>query len=178
MVNYRTTYNRFVSSAKKKMVESNLDSLPKIYKFQRKDKLEIHHIVPKILGGSKKGLKNLVLFTHDEHIYAHFLLNLALFQEGRYENLVQLGYHGFPEKMLEMLNARKNVLRGLKIEMFINGKKHDPTIMSIREVVKFFCMLARKSFTNQIFFNDMFIKVMRTALFSKSMYGFKLKLRM
>jgi hypothetical protein len=178
MINYRTTYNRFVSSAKKKMVESNLNSLPKIYRFQRKDKLEVHHIVPKILGGSKNDPNNLVLLTHDEHIYAHFLLNLALFQEGHHEKLVQLGYSGFPEKMLEMLNTRKNVLRGLKIKMFINGKKYDPTIMSIREVVKFFCMLARKSFTNQIFFNDIFIKVMRAALFSKSMYGFKLKLSM
>ena len=177
MVNYRTTYNRFVSSAKKRMVEHKIDSKLKLYHFQRKDRMEIHHITPKILGGGNK-LKNLVLLSHDEHTYAHFLLNLALFQEGRHERLSQLNYPAFPDKMLEMLNCRKNVLRGLKIEVFISGKHQAPTIMSIREVAKIFCIIRRWNYMDSILFDNMITKIMRAALFFKPVSGIKMKLHM
>lgn len=177
MVNYRTTYNRFISSAKKKMVMCNIDSKLKAYNFQRKNKLEIHHIVPKILGGGKK-FKNLVLLSHDDHIYAHFLLNMALFQEGRYGKLAHLGYSAFPAGMLEMLKTRKNVLRGLKVDVFVAGKHRDPTKMGIREIAKVFCVMSRQNYTDQLLFDEMVTKVMRAALFSKSIHGITLKLSM
>lgn len=177
MVNYRTTYNRFVSSAKKRMDEHKIDSKLKLYQLQRKSKMEIHHITPKILGGGNK-LRNLVLLSHDEHTYAHFLLNLALFQEGRHERLNQLDYSAFPDKMLEMLNSRKNVLRGLKIEVFISGKHQAPTIMSIREVAKIFCIIRRWNYMDSSLFDNMITKIMRAALFFKPVSGIKMKLHM
>lgn len=177
MTNYRNAYRRFITSAKKRMAEHKLDSKLKLYQFQRKDKMEIHHIRPKILGGGNK-LKNLVLLSHDEHTYAHFLLNLALFQEGRHERLSQLNYPTFPDKMLEMLNSRKNVLRGLKIEVFISGKNHTPTIMSIREVAKIFCIIRRWNYTDSMLLDNMITKIMRAALFFKPVSGIKMKLHM
>lgn len=112
-----------------------IDSKRKLYEVQSDEKLEVHHINPKQLGGSNK-LKNLVLLSHDDHIYAHLLLNLALAQKHCYADLFSLAYTNVPSGILKMLKDRKNIFRGLKIDMFISGKKHTPTTMSIVEAAK------------------------------------------
>jgi len=175
MVDYRTAYKRFISSAKKKM--HGIDSKRKLYEVQSDEKLEVHHINPKQLGGSNK-LKNLVLLSHDDHIYAHLLLNLALAQRHCYADLFSLAYTDVPSGILKMLKDRKNIFRGLKIDMFISGKKHAPTTMSIVEAAKIFCILARKNYTNDLLLDTEVTNVVRLALFSNSKFGYKLKLHL
>lgn len=175
MVDYRTAYKRFISSAKKKM--RGIDSKRKLYEVQSDEKLEVHHINPKQLGGSNK-LKNLVLLSHDDHIYAHLLLNLALVQKHCYTELFSLAYTNVPSGILKMLKDRKNIFRGLKVDMFIAGKKHTPTTMSIVEAAKIFCVLGRKNYTNELLLDTEVTNVVRLALFSNSKFGYKLKLHL
>lgn len=175
MVDYRTAYKRFISSAKKKM--RGIDSKRKLYEVQSDEKLEVHHINPKQLGGSNK-LKNLVLLSHNDHIYAHLLLNLALAQKHCYADLFSLAYTNVPSGILKMLKDRKNIFRGLKVDMFIAGKKHTPTTMSIVEAAKIFCVLGRKNYTNELLLDTEVTNVVRLALFSNSKFGYKLKLHL
>lgn len=175
MVDYRIAYKRFISLAKKKM--RGIDSKRKLYEVQSDEKLEVHHINPKQLGGSNK-LKNLVLLSHEEHKYAHFLLNLALAQKHCYTELFSLSYTNVPSSILKMLKDRKNIFRGLKVDMFIAGKKHTPTTMSIVEAAKIFCVLGRKNYTNELLLDTEVTNVVRLALFSNSKFGYKLKLHL
>lgn len=172
MVDYGIAYKRFISSAKKKM--RGIDSKRKLYEVQSDD--EVHHITPKRLGGSNK-LKNLVLLSYDDHVYAHFLLNLALAQKHCYTDLFSLSYINVPSGILKMLKDRKNIFRGLKIDMFISGKKHAPTTMSIVEVAKIFCILSRKNYINELLDTEV-TNVVRLATFSGSKFGYKLKLHL
>ena len=175
MIKYRTAYKRFVSSAKKKM--HGIDTKRKLYEIQSDEKLEIHHIKPKQLGGNNQ-LKNLVLMSHEDHIYAHLLLNLALAQEHNYANLMSLSYTNVPSGMLKMLESRKNIFRGLKIDMFISGKKWPPTTMSIVEAARILCILARKNPDNKLMLDSMVTEVIRLALFANSKFGYKMKLHL
>ena len=118
------------------------------------------------------------MLSHEDHIYAHFLLNLALFQEGKQEDLVKLNYPEIPAKILDMLNLRKNILRGLKVEVFLSGKNNSPTIMSIREITKILCVIRKWNFTDPLLFGSMLIKVIRAALFFRPVCGLKLRLNM
>ena len=165
MIKYWIAYTRFISSAKKKM--HGIDNKRKLHEAQNNKKLEVHHINPKRLGGSNK-LKNLVLLSPDEHVYAHLLLNLALAQEHNYENLTSLSYLTVPSGMLKMLNERKNIFRGLKIDMFISGKKWPPTTMSIAETARIFCILARKNPDNNLLLDTMVTEVIKLAIFGKN----------
>ena len=126
MIDYMTAYKRFISSAKKKM--RDIDSKRKLYEVQSDKKLEVHHVKPKQLGGNNK-LKNLVLLSYDDHVYAHLLLNLALAQKNCYADLFRLDYTNVPSSILKMLKDRKNIFRGLKIDVFISGKKRYPIFL-------------------------------------------------
>ena len=174
MIDYMTAYKRFISSAKKKM--HGIDSKRKLYEVQSDNKLEAHHVKPKQLGGNSK-LKNLVLLSYDDHVYAHLLLNLALAQENCSE-LFRLNYTNVPSSILKMLKDRKNIFRGLKIDMFISGKNHAPTTMSIVEAARIFCILARYNYENKILLAKMTAEVIRLALFHKSKFGYKMKFHM
>lgn len=154
-----------------------IDSKRKLYEVQSDEKLEVHHINPKQLGGSNK-LKNLVLLSHDDHVYAHLLLNLALAQKHCYTELFSLSYTNVPSGILKMLKDRKNIFRGLKVDMFIAGKKHTPTTMSIVEAAKIFCVLGRKNYTNELLLDTEVTNVVRLATFSGSKFGYKLKLHL
>ena len=77
-----------------------------------------------------------------------------------------------------MLNLRKNILRGLKVDVFLSGKNNPPTPMSIREITKILCVIRRWDFTNQLLFGSMLIKVIRAALFFRPISGLKLRLNM
>ena len=173
MIDYMTAYKRFISSAKKKMY--GIDSKRKLYEVQSDKNLEVHHINPKRLGGNSK-FKNLVLLSHDDHIYAHLLLNLALAQKNCYVDLFRLHYINVPNGILKMLKDRKNIFRGLKIDMFISGKNHTPTTMSIVEAARIFCILARCNYENKMLLAKMTAEVIRLALFNKTKFGYKMKL--
>ena len=173
MIDYMTAYKRFISSAKKKM--HGIDSKRKIYKVGSDEKLEVHHVKPKQLGGSNK-FKNLVLLSHDDHVYAHLLLNLALAQKNCYADLFRLDYTNVPNSILKMLKDRKNIFRGLKIDMFISGKKQSPITMSIVDAAKILCVLARYNYENKMLLAKMTAEVIRLALFNKTKFGYKMKL--
>jgi hypothetical protein len=172
MVNYRTAYRRLIAAAKKKQI--CLESRAKLFNVAAKDGLEVHHILPKAIGGSNK-LKNLVLLSHDEHVYAHMLLNFALLQEGNINALHQLNYGQVCSFLLEMVKKRKNIVRGLKIDVYISGKNYEPNTMSIAETTKLFCCLHRWNFENELLFNDMMKKVVHYAMFAKSAFGYHIR---
>ena len=175
MIDYMTAYKRFISSAKKKM--HGIDSKRKLYEVKSDKKLEVHHVKPKQLGGNNK-FKNLVLLSYDDHVYAHLLLNLALAQKNCYADLFRLDYTNVPSSILKMLKDRKNIFRGLKIDMFISGKKLSPTTMSIVDAAKILCVLARYNYENKILLAKMTTEVIRLALFHKSKFGYKMKFHM
>ena len=175
MLDYMTAYKRFISSAKKKM--RGIDSKRKLYEVQSDKKLEVHHVKPKQLGGNNK-LKNLVLLSYDDHVYAHLLLNLALAQKNCYADLFRLDYTNVPSSILKMLKDRKNIFRGLKIDMFISGKKQSPITMSIVDAAKILCVLARYNYENKMLLAKMTTEVIRLALFHKSKFGYKMKFHM
>lgn len=172
MIDYRTAYRRLIDNAKKK--QTYLDSKAKLFKAAFENSLEVHHICPKAIGGSNK-LKNLVLLSHDEHIYAHMLLNFALLQEGNIDALRKLDYGQICSRLLEMVKSRKNAFRGLKIDVYVSGKKHEPNTMSIVETTKLFCCLNRWNFENTLLFEDMMKKVVHLAMFAKSSFGYKVR---
>ena len=175
MVNYRTAYKRFMSSAKKKML--GIDSKQKLYSVQSAKNLEVHHVKPKKIGGNNQ-LKNLVLLTHEEHKYAHFLLNLALAQEHNYGHLMSLSYRDVPTGIFKMIESRKSIFRGLKIDMFICGKKCPPTTMSIIDAARILCILSRNNPDNKLILDDTVTAVIKHALFSNSKFGYKMKFHM
>ena len=175
MIDYMTAYKRFISSAKKKM--HGIDSKRKLYEVGSDKNLEVHHVKPKQLGGNNK-FKNLVLLSYDDHVYAHLLLNLALVQKNCYADLFRLDYTNVPNSILKMLKDRKNIFRGLKIDVFISGKKQSPITMSIVDAAKILCVLARYNYENEMLLANMITKVVRLALFHKSKFGYKMKFHM
>ena len=175
MIDYMTAYKRFISSAKKKM--HGIDSKRKLYEVQSDKKLEVHHVKPKRLGGNSK-FKNLVLLSHDDHVYAHLLLNLALAQKNCYDDIFRLAYVNVPSSILKMIKDRKNIFRGLKIDVFIFGKKQSPITMSIVDAAKILCILARYNYENEMLLASMTAEVIRLALFNKSKFGYKMKFHM
>ena len=175
MIDYMTAYKRFISSAKKKM--HGIDSKRKIYKVGSDEKLEVHHVKPKRLGGNSK-FKNLVLLSHDDHVYAHLLFNLALAQKNCYADLFGLNYINVPSSILKMIKDRKSIFRGLKIDMLISGKKQSPITMSIVDAAKILCILAKCNYENEMLLANMTAEVIRLALFHKSKFGYKMKFHM
>ena len=172
MINYMTAYKRFISSAKKKMY--GIDSKRKLYKVRSDKNLEVHHINPKRLGGNSK-FKNLVLLSHDDHIYAHLLLNIALAQKNCYADLFRLNYINVPSSILKMIKDRKSIFRGLKIDVLISGKKQSPITMSIVDAAKILCILAKCNYENEMLLASMTAEVIRLAIFNKSKFGYKMK---
>lgn len=172
-MNYKTAYDRMMLAAKKKNLADGITSLRKLYEANG----EVHHIVPRKFGG-KDIIDNLVLLSNEDHIYAHFLLNLALIQEHDFSNLQRLSYAKVPHSIYAMLKDRKSTLRQLKVNMFICGKKQPPNTMSIVDAAKFFCMLARQNYDNTVLLANMTCKIMQLAMFSHSKFGYKLKIAM
>ena len=175
MIDYMTAYKRFISSAKKKM--HDIDSKRKLYEVGSAEKLEVHHVKSKQLGGNNK-FKNLVLLSHDDHVYAHLLLNLALAQKNCYDDIFRLAYVNVPSSILKMIKDRKNIFRGLKIDVLISGKKQSSITMSIVDAAKILCILARYNYENEMLLASMTAEVIRLALFNKSKFGYKMKFHM
>ena len=170
-MNYKTAYDRMMLAAKKKNLADGITSLRKLYKANG----EVHHIVPRKFGG-KDTIDNLVLLSNEDHVYAHFLLNLALVQEHDFSKLQKLSYTNVPHSMYAMLKERKSALRQLKVNVFICGKKQPPNAMSIVDAAKFFCMLARQNYDNTLLLAGMTCEIMKLAMFSHSKFGYKLKI--
>lgn len=74
-MDYGIAYSRFIGKARRRK------SVPA-------GPLQLHHVVPKSLGGGG----DVVKVTPDEHVYAHMLLNVSLLQKGRAEDFRKLDY--------------------------------------------------------------------------------------
>lgn len=70
-MNYEKTYTNLVASRKFRSSEFSLD---RFVPLARRSGYEIHHILPKCMGGSD-AVENLVLLTSREHFLAHWLLH-------------------------------------------------------------------------------------------------------
>lgn len=170
MISYRIAYGRFILAAKKKNTKDGFTSNTKLSSLGEG---ELHHILPRKLGGTNN-FKNLVLLSHDEHIYAHMLLNLALAQEGRLDDLRKLNYFTVLDSTHEILD-KKHAFKRLKIDIYVSGKKWPPITMSLHEAAKFMCFVTRKNYLNKIALNDMKHKIFMRAMHIKSFAGYKMK---
>ena len=89
MEQFFKAYNSYISSLRKRNEECNV-----VFTFSRRSKRvwianpdgsnkrlqwEVHHILPKVNGGTNEK-SNLVPLMHDEHVIAHFLMNLAILE--------------------------------------------------------------------------------------------------
>lgn len=136
--------------------------------------LQIHHVVPQSFGG-KNTIQNLVLLTPNEHGWAHMLLNLALYQEKKFASLHTLNYTNVIAGLADALK-HKNALRGLKVDVHVTGKNHDPATMSFARAAELFAFISRRDLESSV--NDVVAQVFRAALFNRAPYGYKLKLHM
>ena len=170
MISYRIAYDRFILAAKKKNAKDGFTNNAKISSLGEG---ELHHILPRKLGGTNS-FKNLVLLSHNEHIYAHMLLNLALAQEGKLDDLRKLSYFTVLDSMHETLD-KKHALKHLKIDVYVSGKKWPPMTMSLHEAAKHMCFVTRKNYLSKIALNDMKHKIFMHAMHIKPFAGYKMK---
>ena len=169
MVSFRTAYSRFIRAAKKKNIEDGIVDKSVMSSIE----LEVHHIVPKSLGGSNK-FKNLVMLSHEDHIYAHLLLNFALMQEKRDDDLKKLSYTIPTYDKLRQMFKTKHPFRGLKVDVRVNANGMPPVAMSLDEAAKYFCFTAHLSPRSETMVNSMFATVIRTAMSNGSKFGYKM----
>ena len=109
-MNYYEAYKRLVLKAKKENICAGYTSIRKMK--ASKNGNEIHHIKPKCLCDDDS-FSNLVLLSHDDHIYAHWLMNLSYYQCGNFKALNKLMYG----KFLSIEHFKRNAFRGLKIQL-------------------------------------------------------------
>ena len=166
-MDYMLAYERFCQRAKARDRRNGITAASQ-YNRHRSDAHQIHHIMPKKLGG-KNTPENYVLLDPNSHKYAHVLLNLALAQKGKTEDICRLDYCDCPEVDFLM---KQNAMKSCKVAVYVEGKKHDPIVMSIREAAKYFCFVAHKNFTNKESLESTEIRVLKMAMSSTAKYGF------
>lgn len=175
MINYRTAYNRLIGRARQRLLASGIATKKELYAASGEEAgLQIHHVVPQSFGG-KNIIQNLVLLTPNEHSWAHMLLNLALYQEKKFASLHVLNYTKVIAGLADALK-HKNALRGLKVDVHVTGKKHNPATMSFARAAELFAFISRRDLESSA--NDMVAQVFRAALFNRALFGYKLKLHM
>lgn len=77
------------------MIEQGITSGNKLEEMRRG--FEVHHIQPKCIFKMRNqdgvnNFSNLVLMTHEEHVYAHYLLMMAQAQHHKLNELDRVGY--------------------------------------------------------------------------------------
>ena len=169
-MDFRLAYQRFCQKAKAKDRENGIATKSQ-YAYAKSKAYQIHHVFPKVLGGSNSAA-NYVLLDANSHKYAHVLLNLALMQEGNGEALKRLGYVDLPELAFLM---KQNAMKSCKVVVYVKGKKHDPIVMSIRQAATYFCFAARMDFRSQDSLEFIEKQVLKTAMRGVSKYGFKIE---
>lgn len=90
-------------------------------KYKDKLVLECHHIIPKHLGGPRTNIDNLVWLTHDNHVLAHMLLNIALVSSGNFKAAKRLGY-GYSQHGIKLLELH-GYLQDFMITIAANKRK-------------------------------------------------------
>ena len=88
VMDYGIAYSRFIGKIRRR----------KLFPAKR---FQLHHVVPKSLGGGE----DVVKVTPDEHVYAHMLLNMSLLQKGCAEDFRKLDYGYRPDAFRIMENS-------------------------------------------------------------------------
>lgn len=173
-MNFRLAYDRLCKREKAKNREDGLKTTKSYLSHcSLNDGKEVHHILPKILGG--RNIKsNFVALSYEIHVYAHVLLNLAFLQEGNTKALALLGYRKSQLPMDFILKQR--AMRGLKVSIPIEGKRHPPVVLGILEAAKHFCFMRRKNFNNKEELFSTASIVLQNAIFGTDWFGMKMKL--
>ena len=143
-------YNSYISSIRKRNEECNV-----VFKFKRRFKRvwiantdgsnkrlqwEIHHILPKVNGGTNE-TSNLVPLMHDEHVIAHFLMNLAILENRgickKRTTKYPIGYDQFC-----MISRHIPDILDLKIKAcFRTSIDTGEIIGSLKDISKYVCIL-------------------------------------
>ena len=169
-MDFHLAYQRFCWKAKAKDRENGIATAFQYARAKSKSR-QVHHIFPKVLGGSNSA-SNYVLLDVNSHKYAHVLLNLALMQEGNGEAFKCLNYVDLPEIAFLM---KQNAMKSCKVAVYVKGKKHDPIVMSIRQAATYFCFVAHMDFRSQDSLEFIEKQVFRAAMRGGSKYGFKVE---
>lgn len=140
-MNYKAAYQRFIAKAKAQNLKDGFATKKAIYKRKTALDCQIHHIKPRSLGGSSE-IDNLVLLSPEDHIYAHCLLDLSLYQSGNKKALERLDYHYGKIKKKDML--KRTGFRKLKVEMQFNCKKSDkPLVFTLMKAAKYIAFIQK-----------------------------------
>ena len=169
-MDFMTAYERFCQKAKARDRRDGILTSQQ-YNARRSLSHQVHHITPKILGG-KNTPENYVLLDGNSHRYAHVLLNLALMQKGKTDILQKLGYYDCPE--IDFL-MKQNAIKSCKLAVYVEGKKHEPIVMSLQQAAKYFCFVARRNFMNNAALKSLEMQVFKMAMQDTPRFGYKVK---
>ena len=167
-MDYMLAYKRFCQKAKNDNKKNGIVSLAQ-YNRLRSSSHQVHHILPKILGG-KNSASNYILLDDNAHKYAHVLLNLALIQKGNADAIKRLNYFDCPE--IRFL-AKQNAMKSCKLAVYVEGKKHEPIVMHLPQAAKYFCFVARRSFMDNDALECLECQLIKMAMMNKAKFGYK-----
>lgn len=173
-MDYTTAYERFCSSRRKKNIQAGLlKSKTDVVKKHKKNDLQLHHMKPLRLNGADK-LPNYVLLSREDHVFAHLLLDLSLYQRGNVSAVKALNYGSY---QLPARCFKRNPLRGLKIEMKLPGKSDFKTF-SLKQAALYYACLRQRDITNPQALVDSAWAVLKRGLVhgTKGGISFKVKL--
>lgn len=170
-MDYTIAYNRFCISKRKQNLQNGLlKSKNDIVKKHNKNGLQLHHIKPLRLNGANK-LFNYVLLSREDHIFAHLLLNLSLYQQGNFKALKTLGYSAYclPNEFL-----KKHSLKGIKIALKFPEKK-DFKLFSLKQAALYYAIVRQKDITDKQILNASIWAVLKRSLLNGSKGGINFK---
>lgn len=138
---------------------------------------ESHHIRPKSTDDMPaeakamwEGCDKYADLTAKEHVYAHFLLDLALMERGEVELLNKISFVRRTSGSNESnFYTRPEVTGRLRFVAFIEG---DAIEMTPDEAVTMFCFVTRKSPYNIKNRNTAFTKIFNAVKFGTSIHGY------
>lgn len=101
---------------------------------------EIHHILPKV-NGSTNDVSNLVALSHEEHIVAHFLMNMAIVEN---PGLCTKKHTKYPFGLKYFFIVKSFIpdILNLRIQACFNHKNEKGTIIgSLLDISRYVCVL-------------------------------------
>lgn len=171
-MNYYEAYKRFISKAKKENIHSGYTSISKMH--ASKNGNEIHHIKPKCLGGAD-AFDNFVLLSHDDHIYAHWLLGFSFYKNGNFKTLKTLSCNKFSSSTY----FKRNAFRRLKIQISLaNNPCKCLGIFTLKQASMYVAAIRPYSIKNNKDMANAMFKALSLAML-RGVYGnFKFKLKL
>lgn len=139
---------RFVDNKVPRYHVKNIDVMDYYFNYLRpfigckEPNLEKHHFIPKKISNDiegevvvpsefrRDGRPRIVRLTHDEHVKAHFILNIALLQKKMFRMINTLNYWKIPSDV----NSCKVLLDHIRFVTHLDVKNsNDKSILTVRE---------------------------------------------